>query len=75
MLKRNTDVIIDVETKAAIEFILEEGLGKAIELDAVPTATVPLLSADEWGIYSGILYFRKANIVYVVAPSSTITVT
>jgi hypothetical protein len=80
MLKRNTQLLKDEETRLAVEFIQEESLGKAIELSAVPTTTSPLLNDGEWGVYKclgggGIIYFRTGMTIYVVTPSSAITVT
>lgn len=75
MLRRNTDLIQDVETRLAVEHILQEGFGNPIALSAVPTATIPLLEANSWGMYNGIIYIRRADTIYVVTPSSTITVT
>ena len=73
MLNRNTELIKDEDTRQAINFILEEGMGNPIILESEPAAGVPLLNANEWGVYSGKVYIRKAQIIYVV-PSSTITI-
>lgn len=75
MINRPTDRIQDEDVRLAIDYILQEGLGNAIELAAVPTATEPLLQANEWGYYSGVLYFRMGQTIFVITPSSTITVT
>ena len=74
MIKRNTELIQDKETREAFEFMQENALGTAITLSAVPTADVPLIQANEWGVYAGVLYFRVENTIYVVTPSSTIAV-
>lgn len=75
MLKRNTELIKDEEIRLAIKFIQEEALGKIIELSAVPVPTVPLLEDDTIGRYLNIIYIRKGMKVYVVTPSSVITIT
>ena len=75
MLSKNTSVIKDEETRQMADFILGQGLGNAIELEAVPTATAPLLEDNEWGTYSSIVYFRVSNTIYVITPSSTIPIT
>ena len=74
MLPKSTNLIQDAEVKDHIDFIHQEAQGKPIILSTAPTAAVPLLNADEWGVYGGLLYIRKANIIYVITPSSTITV-
>jgi hypothetical protein len=62
------------EIRNALDFIQENALGKAIELSAVPTATEPLLQDGEWGVYAGLIYYRVSMTIYVITPSSTITV-
>lgn len=75
MLKRNTELIKDDETRLALNFIQEEALGKAIELSAVPTATIPLLEDDTIGVFADVIYIRKGMKIYVITPSSVITIT
>ena len=75
MLRRNTDVIKDTDTRLAIEHILQEGMGKAIALSAAPSATVPLLDADEIGIYANKIYIRKNQTIYRLDPGAVITIT
>ena len=75
MLSRNTGLVPDSVTREMFNHVLDEGLGNAILLSAAPTATAPLLSANEWGVYGGKLYFRIAQTIYEVTPSATITIT
>ena len=75
MLKKNLELIKDNETRLAVEFLQENAIGKAIELSAVPTAAAPLLKDNEIGYYSNIVYFRIENKIYVITPSSVITIT
>ena len=75
MKNYNIELVKDTETRNVLQHILQEGMGNIITLSAVPTATVPLLSPDEIGVYSNVLYVRKESTIYVITPSSTITVT
>ena len=75
MITKPTDRIKDIDIKEHVDFIYAEALGNIIELGAIPTAVAPLLSDNEIGRYSGILYFRKGVSIYVVTPSSVITIT
>jgi len=75
MIKKPTDRIKDADTRDHLDFIYQEGLGNAIELDAAPTATAPLLAADEIGIYSDKIYVRKSNKIFRLDPDSVITIT
>ena len=73
--KRPLDGVKDSETREQIKEIQEEATGKVLELSAAPTASVPLIQDGERGVYSGVLYSRVSNTIYVFTPSSTISVT
>lgn len=75
MLKKNTDLIKDAIVKDLFDFVFEEVSGNIIELDAAPTADVPLLEHNERGKYGNNLYFRIGNTILVFASDSQITVT
>ena len=75
MEEKAVDFVKDKETQDLFRHIFDKSMGTVIELDAVPTATAPLLEPNQWGFYSGVLYHRSENIIYVITPSSTITVT
>ena len=66
--------IKDNEVVSHLENIYQEAQGKILELSAAPTANEPLLSADEWGVYSNVLYHRVADTILVFTPGSTISV-
>jgi hypothetical protein len=74
MIEKNVGNIKDIDTRQTFEHIFREAFGLPLQLSAAPTATAPLLKANEWGFYSGKLYYRIQNIIYEVTPSSTITV-
>ncbi len=75
MIPKPTGLIKDTEVKDHLEFIQDKAQGTILSLDAAPTATVPLLAANEAGVYSSVLYWRVADTILVFTPSSTITVT
>jgi hypothetical protein len=75
MIPSKIDAIQDEVTRKAIEDVHSGAQGVSLELDAAPTATAPVLQDNERGIYSGALYERKGNTIYVFTPSSTITIT
>ena len=75
MIKKPTDRIKDIDTREHLDFIYQEGLGNAIELDAAPTATTPLLSDNEVGVYLDKIYVRKSNKIYRLDPDLAITIT
>ena len=74
MIKKPTDRIKDIDTREHLDFIYQEGLGNAIELDAAPTAGTPLLADNEWGIVSDVLYIRKLNKIYKIIPDLVISI-
>lgn len=75
MIPKPLDKIQDVELRDVLSHIQEEGSGQYLLLTAVPTATVPLLSEGERGIYSNKIYIRRNGLIQVITPSSTITIT
>ena len=75
MVKKPTLDIEDRILREHIESLQSESQGNIIELSAAPTASVPLLEADEIGIYNNTLYQRKENTIYVYNSDSQITVT
>ena len=75
MLKKPTDRIKDEDIRDHLDFIQAEALGNMLELAAVPTAAVPLLSDNEWGRYLDKIYVRKGLSIYRLDPDATITIT
>ena len=75
MVKKPPQDIENEITRQHIESLQEESMQNTITLKAVPTATVPLLEDNTRGVYDGVLYERKGSTIYVVTPSSTITIT
>ena len=76
MLQLPYNQITDDNIRSQLEHIYQNAQGVVIILSAVPTATEPLLSANEWGVYSNVLYYRISNAtILAFTPSSTITVT
>lgn len=75
MLEKPTNEVIDRITRDHLEHIYQSAQGKVLELSAVPTATAPLLSDGERGVYANVLYERVGNNINVITPTSTIVVT
>jgi hypothetical protein len=75
MLNKPTDRIKDSDVKDHLDFLYENSFGNPIDLSAAPTAGTPLLEDSQLGIFAGILYLRKDMTIYVITPSSTITIT
>ena len=73
MVKKPPQDIENEITRQHIESLQEESMQNTLK--AVPTATVPLLEDNTRGVYDGVLYERKGSTIYVVTPSSTITIT
>ena len=73
--KRPTDSIENNEVREQIIELQEGSFSNPITLNAVPTAAVPLIEADQWGTNSNVLYLRKDDVIFVFTPGSTITVT
>ena len=75
MVKKPTGDIEDIVLKDHVDSVNANFLQNAIELDAAPTAAVPLLDDDEVGIYSNAIYWRKSSTIYVFSSDSQITIT
>lgn len=75
MIKKPLDDVKEINLREHLQFIQEEAAGNALELSAAPTATEPLLEDGEAGVYGGLIYSRIGDTIYVVTPSSTISVT
>ena len=75
MPNRPTNLLKDEETRFHVEELQQSKMNTAIELDAAPTADVPLLSANQWGSYGGKLYHRIEGEIYEFTPSAVIVVT
>lgn len=75
MLNKPTNDIKDDSVKKHIDFLNQESQGKIIELTSTPSAANPLIEANEWGVYSNVLYHRVGDTILVFTPGSTITVT
>jgi len=74
MLVKPVTHLQDEETRNHIEWIYEQAQGKVISLSAAPTATVPLLEADEVGKYGNDIYWRIGNTILKFSSDSQITV-
>lgn len=74
MLKKPTDRIKDSDIREHFDFIQAEALGNMLELAAIPTTTVPLLSDNEIGRYLDKIYIRKGLRIYRLDPGAVITV-
>lgn len=72
---RKTTEGLDGVFKEHVEFLQIETQPIPLALEAVPTAAVPLLDDNEEGVYGGVLYKRVGATIYVITPSSTITIT
>ena len=72
-----TDRIKDDDTRETVEELDQEKQPNTIEtaLDAAPTASAPLLNANQSGHYDGKYYKRVGNTIYRFDPDETITVT
>lgn len=75
MIEKPLQQVKDPEAVKVFQHIYLNAQGVIIGLSGIPTATAPLLKANEWGTYSNVLYHRVANTILVFTPSSTITVT
>ena len=77
MVNRPTDKIQDTDTRLGVESLQQEKMPNPIEdeLSAAPTASDPLLNANEWGFYGSELYLRIGNTIFKMTADSTITVT
>ncbi len=75
MVKKPTLDIPDEVTRLHVESLQEETQQNVIELSAAPTAAAPLLQDREIGSYSNILYMRVSSKIFVITPSSIITIT
>ncbi len=69
------DRIKDEETREQFRELEENSLSNVIQLDAAPTADVPLLEDTTIGEFESVLYWRVRNKILVLTPSSTITLT
>lgn len=74
MLKKNTEIIKDKDIRDMFNHVLQEGIGKTIALDSAPTASAPLLTSDEIGVYNDKIYIRSGSKIYRIDPDDTITV-
>lgn len=75
MLIKPTGDIKDENIRTHIEHLQAEAQGNIIILSAAPTASAPLLQANEWGQYGNSFYCRVGQVIYVFASSSQITIT
>ena len=75
MLPKPSEVFKDKDQQEIIEHIFQEGQGKIIDLSAAPTASAPLLDADEVGKFEDKIYWRRGEKIYEITPSTTITIT
>ena len=56
MLRKDTNLIKDVETQGLFEHILQEGMGNPVTLESAPTTAGAELATNEWGFYGDDLY-------------------
>lgn len=75
MIKRPLDNIKDIDIRETLQHLQEETTGRVLTLSAAPTAAIPLLDDNDWGINSDVLYHRVGAKIYAFTPSSTITIT
>jgi hypothetical protein len=76
MIPKSTDRIKDFDTRDLFDYLLQEGTGQYLILDAVPTATAPLLQDGERGIdTSDDIWIRRNNKLYQITPTSVINIT
>ena len=75
MIVKTLDKIKDEDLRIILQEIVEEGSGQYLTLSGVPTASAPLLSDGERGIFNNIIYIRRNGLIQVITPSSTITIT
>ena len=75
MIKKPLDDVKEINLREHLKHLQEESKGRDLELSAAPTADDPLLEDGEAGVYGGIIYSRIGDTIYVVTPSSTITIT
>ena len=74
MPKRPALDIQDEIMRSHIEDIQAGFQENVVLLEAVPTADEPLLEDNEVGAYGGLYYRRTGDTIYVITPSSSITV-
>jgi hypothetical protein len=75
MLRKPTNEITDENVRSHLEFIQEEGQGKIIILSAAPTASEPLLDANEIGSYGNDIYWRIGQVIHKFSSDTQITIT
>lgn len=75
MKDTNVGFVKEVETQELFRHIFDNAQGTLIELDAAPTADVPLLTENQIGIYSNSIYWRVSDTIYIFASDSQIAIT
>ena len=75
MERKDLSFIKDKDTLDLIQHIFENGQGTVLILESAPTAALPVLSENQWGIYNDILYHRSNGKIYVYTAGSVLTIT
>jgi len=73
---RKTDIgFLDEKQSNLMRHVFNNAQGTVIDLDSAPSATSPLLKANEVGKYGTDLYWRIGNTIYKISSASQITIT
>jgi len=73
--KRPTGDIENENTRLHIESVQEEAIGNPIILSAAPTATAPLLSANEVGQNGSDIFIRVGQKLFKLTAADVIDIT